>query len=557
MKNKQRKESIILFCAGCLLGILCFVAIYGVKILNVTYDGWLLKGDVDLMQHYVGWGHFRNNPWSFPIGLISSLSEPYSMSVIFTDSIPIMAVFFKLLSPILPETFQYFGLYGLLCFALQGGIGMLLLNRLVKRRWVMVLSVFFLIMTFPILQRLYYHTALASQWLILLALLFWFETDENTSLLRSCVKWGFLGFLCVGIHSYFLPMCGGIMAMAVIEQWVVCKKISGTIQVGKQLIRSGLQIGAFCGMGILNLWVLGGLYGGASAVGGGIGSFESNLNTFVNPLGHGITGASLPIYNEFQYEGFGYLGLGMILLTMISLFIGLYTLIVKRKGLKNYLLVHHRQVLIACTFVIFVLMAACPILTLGSHKLIGIPLPGKIRDIADIFRSNGRFIWVSMYLIMLSVMKFCDRVLTKPFGAAVLVLAFALQIVDLYGDITDKQYYFNLKPHEFTSVWEGEEMEKVIAGKDSFILMDSNLRMMLDTGYYAFTHHMTTNCFYFARDIDARIEEQREAYKEELRAGLSRKDAVYVFPLDDFSPAEYPDLIFYEMKDYFVGVSRP
>lgn len=48
------------------------------------------------------------------------LSYPDQISIIFTDSIPCFAVIFKILSPVLPENFQYFGLWGMMCFILQG-----------------------------------------------------------------------------------------------------------------------------------------------------------------------------------------------------------------------------------------------------------------------------------------------------------------------------------------------------------------------------------------------------------------------------------------------------
>ena len=131
---KEKNSNIAFFLTGCLMGILCFAGVYGVKILNVTYDAWLLNGDIDLMQHYIGWGHFRNSPWSFPFGLITTLSKPYPMSVIYTDSIPAVAVFFKFLSPVLPETFQYFGLYGCFSFAMKSAIFLSEFSRCIRSR---------------------------------------------------------------------------------------------------------------------------------------------------------------------------------------------------------------------------------------------------------------------------------------------------------------------------------------------------------------------------------------------------------------------------------------
>ena len=38
---------------------------------------------------------YRNSDWHFPIGMIDSLVYPNQTSVIYTDSIPLFAIFFK------------------------------------------------------------------------------------------------------------------------------------------------------------------------------------------------------------------------------------------------------------------------------------------------------------------------------------------------------------------------------------------------------------------------------------------------------------------------------
>lgn len=100
-----------------LLGGIAFVLIYGVKILNPLYTDWLLTGG-DLSQHYLGWEFFRRSDWYFPLGLTDQLAYPLKTSVIYTDSIPIFAVFFKLFRSILPRQFSVFWYLGIvmLCF---------------------------------------------------------------------------------------------------------------------------------------------------------------------------------------------------------------------------------------------------------------------------------------------------------------------------------------------------------------------------------------------------------------------------------------------------------
>ena len=114
--------------ASSLVGALLFVIIYGVRILDPTYDDWLLQGG-DLTQHYVGWLFLRRSDWQFPFGLIDGVLGNIKVSVMYTDSVPLLAVFFKLLSPLLPETFQYYGLLGLGSFMLSGACAALLIHR--------------------------------------------------------------------------------------------------------------------------------------------------------------------------------------------------------------------------------------------------------------------------------------------------------------------------------------------------------------------------------------------------------------------------------------------
>ena len=90
--NKEKKDVDwkLSFEIGCLIGAVFFFVIYGFKILDVTYDDWLVGYKDDLTMHYIGWRLFRNSNWSFPIGLIDNSHYPIKTSIIFTDSIGVV-----------------------------------------------------------------------------------------------------------------------------------------------------------------------------------------------------------------------------------------------------------------------------------------------------------------------------------------------------------------------------------------------------------------------------------------------------------------------------------
>ena len=87
---------------GALLGALVFVVVYGVRVLDPTSVDWILNNpSPDPSQHYLGWAFFRSSPWRLPyLGANYSVVYPYRTSILFTDSIPLLALLCKLLSPV-------------------------------------------------------------------------------------------------------------------------------------------------------------------------------------------------------------------------------------------------------------------------------------------------------------------------------------------------------------------------------------------------------------------------------------------------------------------------
>ncbi|MCI8620626.1 MAG: hypothetical protein HFJ50_02100 [Clostridia bacterium] len=134
----KKHQNLLLIILVAFIGMLVFVFVYGFDVLNVTNDEWLYNAE-DLKQHYYGWVFFRNADWTFPIGLFDTLSYPNYASIIFTDSVPLFAIFFKVISGILPETFQYFGIFGLLCYILQGIFAFILLRKYIDNKIVQVI----------------------------------------------------------------------------------------------------------------------------------------------------------------------------------------------------------------------------------------------------------------------------------------------------------------------------------------------------------------------------------------------------------------------------------
>lgn len=201
---------------------------------------------------------YRRSGWHLPyLGANYSAIYPYRTSILYTDSIPLLAVVCKLLGGVLPARFQYLGLWGLFCYAMQGGLAQALIARIggvrpqdTAKNWASVLGAGVLVL-FPALNiRMFAHTALAANWLVLLALWVWLcaeQSENRPSTGKLCLWWGVLGLLCAGIHLYYLPMVGMVLVATCVQRGLEKRGPAAVV----------LPIVSFCAVALAELFVLG------------------------------------------------------------------------------------------------------------------------------------------------------------------------------------------------------------------------------------------------------------------------------------------------------------
>ena len=99
-KNVECRRARLWALAGALLGAAVFLALYGTRVLNPTEVDWLLNGHGDPTQHYLGWVQYRHSEWHLPyLGMSYSTIYPHRVSVLYTDSLPLFAVFSNCSAP--------------------------------------------------------------------------------------------------------------------------------------------------------------------------------------------------------------------------------------------------------------------------------------------------------------------------------------------------------------------------------------------------------------------------------------------------------------------------
>ena len=372
---------------GGILGFAWFILVFGPSILNPTYLGWVMQGDG--AQHVLGWLFFRHEKWSWPLGSVSSFPYPVGTTVGYTDSIPWVAILARTLSPFLPEDFQYIGPWLGLCFFLQGWFGVRIVQELSPNPLIQILGGACFILD-PVLLWRIGHDSLCAHWLILgliwLHLRSWPEgrTPHQALVLT-------LGFCMIsaGVHPYLAAM---VLALALA---LVCR----FHWVDHSLSRRQMALwGGVYGAATLGVFAaLGYIGSGISWGANGFGEYSADLLTLVNPAGSSRFLPALPVAPG-QYEGFGYVGSGVLVLSIIGMGLIWYNpSALRSRSLKPWVPLGICVALLA-VFALSskVTLVGKPILTLGHFYRPWI-------EIIAPFRTSGRFIWPLHYLYITAI----------------------------------------------------------------------------------------------------------------------------------------------------------
>lgn len=515
-------------------GIFCMI--YGLHVLDPTDTEWLLGGG-DLSQHYIGWKAYRNSRWMFPIGMTDQLTYPDHSSVIFTDSIPVFAVFFKILSPLLPDEFQFFGFWGILCFILQACLSARIIRHFTGNKLLLItVSVLFTV-TPVMIQRMYVHTSLAGQWILMLALEPMFAYRKYSDHKRICKMACVIGVLAASIHIYFVFMCGIILVSFCIEDFLMQKRVKASVWV------LCLYLMSVCFM----VGILGGFSSDVVASEGGLGHYSCNLNALFNPQGWSCIYKDLAMYTSGQHEGFAYLGAGCIFLFVLAAVLGFHTL-----HSKAWILNHWKEIVAFVVLILFSTVAALsPVISFGDRLIYEVRLPEFLVKLWSVFRSTGRIAWIIVYVIMFGSIIALTKVMNKKLILAVIAIGTILQIYDIHDVLKAKAQNFHTDAVYETSL-ETNGIWNMVAEKKEIkhiVFADAMSNDELFAfGNWAFTNHKTINTFYMARSKQENIQRN---LKEAL-ADLS-PDHLFIFHTFNQLGCLAYDLNYYQADGFIIG----
>ena len=519
---------------GALLGALVFLILYGVRVLDPTCVDWILNNpSPDPAQHYLGWVFYRRSGWHLPyLGANYSAIYPYRTSILYTDSIPLLAVLGKLLGGVLPARFQYLGLWGLFCYAMQGGLAQALIARIggvrpgdTAKNWASVLGAGVLVL-FPALNiRMFAHTALAANWLVLLALWLWLcaERSENRpTTAKLCLWWGILGLLCAGIHLYYLPMVGMVLVAACVQRALEKRGPAAVV----------LPVAGFCGAALAELFVLGAFAANFAGYSNGYLSGADLANLFVPGLG-----AS---WEQEIYAGFG---------TTIAIVLALAGLLVQHKQAGAFFRRHKNVVIAALVLLVLDAIAAMGnTVTFAGRTLFTVPIPQVLMDFWAMFSSCARLAWLAGMLLAVAA---CGLVLRFWQGAAAAVLLALCAAAQGFGQRAElaKRFaaYHDAAYYENTTQLTDPAWEQLAASGQfthlAFASFDFEHDEFWDLAAFAADHGWTSNSFYMghmdgnlaavtlAGEMNALVPDTLYAFVDE--DALARNDfALHYYRLD-------------------------
>jgi hypothetical protein len=490
----------------------------GLKIINPKATFWLSYDDG---TQEIAWEFFRRQPvLQFPLGLNPLYGLEISSTIAFDGQIPLMSLILHPFDALLPGRFQYFGIFVLLTFALNFLFAKKIFNNLKFNHYQSVICAILLATSPVILNRFIENThySLTSSWIIFAAI--------NLSMLKylSFKKWVVLYIFTILIHLYFLPFVILIHFLTIVIL---------TLKSRKLVIKNYFTLFAIFICSVFTLLLTGYFFGGISGKDVGFGLFRSTLLSLVDPSGWSriIPDISEP---DGAYEGFAYVGLPTVLLMILTLILS--------KNKSQSLQANFFTPLWFSSILLFAFSLSNKV-AVGKFELFSFSMPDSLSLLTNTFRSSGRFAWLLVFIIFITLtLKVKSKMSDSNFSAVItVILAF-----------TFLDYYPQLQSNRSTKFDQLNESNLVDPAWQSISECYRNIRVYPPTvgveNYYnfvniAYQQNLGINTGRFGRVNQSTILGAYDQMHKEFNTGEYRNDSFYIFTNAEFV---LPEIVNYQ-----------
>lgn len=476
----------------------------------------------DVTQYIAGFNMYFSAPWQLPLLAFDSLNYPVGTRVTFVDAIPLYALLLKLFLPSSLPPFNPFGFWVALCFVLQGVGAWWICRELKTKSWIFlgVLAIFCLM--YPALMARLGHISLMSHWILLFSLALYIRGYRQMGL--PVWGWTLLLVSAFYINVYLFVMACGIYGAALLSlrRRLVIKDVGSF----------GIPFLALAASTVAMLFPL-----PPSQVTRewGFGYFSMNL---LSPfVGGKFLDWQVPEVPG-QYEGFNYLGLGVLTGLLLAYFF--------RNRPGNDILSRHGALLTLC--IIFSVYALSSQVYFGGERVLVVAYPGELEGLTAQFRASGRFFWPVGYCLAIFSLLMLNRGLGKSAFVLVAVALAILQVADLnnvYKSLRANVLRGDVDQPLDVKLWDSSlnDRVKVLYFYPKFKCGKDSNQTLLPVMQYAAARRLKLNTGYIARytpdcqDVQAEI------------AGSNPNDSAYVFVRQDYPTLGGIKLLFAEHSD--------
>ena len=515
------------FITSIILILVLFQIKFGLEILLPSNIAWLMKWD--LAGYVIVLDIFRHEPWGFPLGQVNGYFYPIGANV--GELLPLIV---KLFDFILPQRFQYIGFFLISSHILVSYFS-LKISRLFAIGGIVQLLVTMLIIINPVLLYRFIHPSLTAQWLVLASFWLYFSSSSSKDLNKVMFYQGSILVLSGLIFPYLAVMITGLVLALGFKLWLSDHRINFrkfSIYIAASFVALFLSwylIGLITfshsvDMGVPNAyglygWNLNSLYNAYDLDGNGY--YKSNNLSSILP--------AFPHVTWHQYEGFSYLGAGMILLTLLA--IALFFLRKRPAPNADGAVDKTNFYPLAVFTIMMALFAISNVVSFNDAVLFTVPIPAVVQKFGDIFRASSRFFWVAYYLILITVLYFLAKTIrSKAIVAVLLSAALILQVYDLKPMIfTDhfpyEEYHTPLQDDHWENLVKAFDQIMFYPPYQTSILSHDDYRYFT---YFAAKNQKKINTGYLGRLDGVAIAENTRKLQAEIREAAVNDRSIYI-----------------------------
>lgn len=483
-----------------LVGLLFGLWLLPPEFIDPTRVDWILAGD-DTATAWLSWQYFRSEPWALPPGRVVGYGLEMGSSLVYTDSIPLLALLLKPFSAWLPAQFSYLGPWALLSLALTPAFAYLCGLRAGRSVASGIACALIALTSGYLLVRLQGHYSLSSHWLVWWALAVYLGREGPGARAQrlACLS------VALGVHAYLFVLVAAVVGADLLRRVAV----TGERRIGS-VVAEAVAAAAICAVAMYayGYFVLPG--GGGAAADFGI--YAATVDTFWwrdNP----------------SMESAVYVGAGVLAGTLLGLAALIYVDGVAAATLRSH------WPLIGAVLVTAVI-AMSPQIAWRGGMLLPLALPESVQAALSTFRANGRLAWLAAVVMTVVAVSVVRWVPGRRRALACLLLLSGLHVLDFQPTVVAFR--------EHLAIWEGRVRPPVLPSADQWRAVIAEHERVLvapmdhmATGWKDLAQHGASldrpiNVGYFSRASWERFAPAYTQINTEITTARLRENALYV-----------------------------